>query len=47
MDISCKFLKQIGPKKRVGWEKKLDGKFANQLGWKKCKNAILVGWKKC
>ena len=36
MDISCKFLKQVGPKKQVGWGKKLDGKFANRVGWKKC-----------
>ena len=47
MDISCKFLKQVGPKKQVGWRKKLDGQFDNQVGWKKCKNANLVGWKKC
>ena len=47
MDILCKILKQVGPNKRVGSGKKLDGKFANQVGWKKCKNANLVGWKKC
>ena len=36
----------VGPKKQVGWRKKLDGQFDNQVGWKKCKNANLVGWKK-
>ena len=41
MDILCKFPKQIGPNKRLGWRKtlkdELDGKFANGVGWKKCK----------
>ena len=47
MDILRKFLKQVGPKKRVGWGKKLDGKFANRVGQKKCKNANRVGWNMC
>ena len=49
MDISCKFLKQVGPKKRVGWGKKLDGKFANRVGWKMKKVGPNkgVGWKIC
>ena len=47
MDILGKFLKQLGPNKQVGCGKKLDGKFANKVGWKKCENDNGVGWKKC
>ena len=41
MDILSKFHKQVGPNKRIGGSKaqinKWGGKFANRVGWKKCK----------
>ena len=43
MDILSKFHERVGPNKQVGWNSRKKcpineqgGKFANEVGWKKC-----------
>ena len=46
MDILCKFLKQVGPNKRVGWRKKAVN--LKRVGLKKVERVgkVQVGWEK-